>query len=251
MKLSFVIPAHNEEKLIGKCLNSIIKELNSRKSSDEVEIVVVNNASQDRTGEIAKSFPGVIVVDEPKKGIVEARRAGLSRATGELVANVDADTMLTPGWVDKVLEKFEKNPNLVAFSGPFILYDMSLWVRFWSRVFYILGYLTYLFNQLFLGVGMLQGGNFIFRKSAFEKIGGYNSKIIFYGEDSDVARRLSKEGEVIFSFDLPILASGRRMKKEGLFRSGIKYVVNYIWTIYFNKPSHEDYTAVRWEPDQE
>lgn len=251
MRLSFVIPAYNEEKLLGKCLDSILKDLKNKTVAGEVEIIVVNNASKDRTGEIASSFPGVIVVDEPTKGIVHARKAGLMRASGELIANIDADTIMTPGWIDKVLKKFEENPKMVAFSGPHIMYDVKWSVRYWSRVFYYAGYISYSFNQLFFGIGMLQGGNFIFRKSAFEKIGGYNTNIIFYGEDTDVARRLSKEGKVIFSFNLPIYASGRRMKKEGMIKAGVKYVVNYLSTIYLKKPLHQAYADIRLDDDQE
>ena len=118
MKLSFVIPAHNEEVNIGECLSSILRELEGKPYT--VEIIVVNNASTDNTGRIARRFPGVRVVDEPRKGLVIARQAGLTRATGDLVANVDADTRIPPGWIEKVLAEFEKDPKLVCLSGPFI-----------------------------------------------------------------------------------------------------------------------------------
>ena len=62
-KLAFVIPAYNEEALIGKCLESVVAEI--ARSGADAEIIVVNNASTDRTGEIARSFPTVRVVDEP------------------------------------------------------------------------------------------------------------------------------------------------------------------------------------------
>ena len=65
VKISFVIPAYNEEKFIGQCLESVIKEVDRR--SLRAEIIVVNNASTDRTKEIASSHKGVLVVDEPKK----------------------------------------------------------------------------------------------------------------------------------------------------------------------------------------
>ena len=102
MKLSFIVPAYNEEDLIGKCLESILKQAASRLG--DIEIIVVNNASTDKTREIALSFPGVIVVDEPQKGIVHARHAGFLASSGDLIANIDADTMLTPGWINKILK---------------------------------------------------------------------------------------------------------------------------------------------------
>ena len=60
----------------------------------------------------------------------------------------------------------------------------------------------------------MQGGNFVVRRDALQKIGGYDTNISFYGEDTDVARRLSKVGHVKFTFDLPALSSGRRLAKE-------------------------------------
>ena len=85
--LSIVIPAYNEEVLLGRCLDAVIAEV--ARSGRDVEIVVVNNASTDATGNIAARYP-VRVVDEPNRGIVQARNRGLTETTGELVANLDA-----------------------------------------------------------------------------------------------------------------------------------------------------------------
>ena len=72
--ISFVVPAYNEEKNLGWTLHAIIAEI--KRSGCVAEVIVVNNASTDRTAEIAACFPEVIVVDEPEKGLVQARRAG-------------------------------------------------------------------------------------------------------------------------------------------------------------------------------
>lgn len=235
MKLSVVIPAYNEEELIGDCLSSILHEIEGK--NYDLEIVVVNNASTDRTREIIASFPKVKLVDEPAKGLVKARRAGYLASKGELVANIDADTRITEGWFDKVLEEFSKNPKLVGLSGPFIYYDLSKGARAEVRLFYYLGFLTYLFNRYIFGVSsMLQGGNFVIKRVALEKIGGFNSEFDFWGEDTDLARRLVKAGQVKFTFDLPIYASGRRLEKEGIARTGWRYALNYFSTIFFKKP---------------
>jgi len=86
MTISVVIPAYNEEKCIGACLENVIKY-----APDNLkEIVVVNNASTDKTAEIASKFPKVRVVFEPDKGLTKARQAGLMAAEGDLVAYVDA-----------------------------------------------------------------------------------------------------------------------------------------------------------------
>lgn len=242
-KLSFVIPAYNEEKYLGDCLKSILLEIKDKKF--DVEIIVANNASTDRTREIALSFPGVKVVDEPHKGLTWARQAGYLASEGELIANIDADTLLPKGWLKNVFDEFSKNENLVALSGPHVYYDLTKIDRFFVRIFYYFGYLTYLINYYLLDKSaMLQGGNFIVKRSAMEKIGGYTLNFNFY-EDTDIASRIYKQGNVKFTFNLPIFASGRRLRKEGLIKSGWKYAINYFWVIFFKKPLNEGYRTIR------
>lgn len=251
MKLSFVIPAYNEEDLIGQCLDSILKQA-VRVGPNDIEIIVVNNVSTDRTREVVMSFPGVIVVDEPKKGLVNARQAGFLASSGDLIANVDADTMLTPGWIDKVLEEFSKNQNLVALSGPCIYYDLSKTHNFLVRVYYYVGYLSHIINHVVLRIGaMLQGGNFVIKRSALLKIGGFDTNIIFYGEDTDIARRIQKVGRVKFTFKLPMYTSGRRLKKEGILTMALRYPINYIWITIFKKPFTKTYFDVRLKDNGE
>src|SRR5580693_9748636 len=121
MRLSFVVPAYNEEAYLPACLESILSQIDPRTTNlpaGTCEIIVVNNASTDRTREVALRYPGVTVVDEPRKGLTFARQAGFAASTGELIANVDADSRLTPGWVDRVLTEFARDPKLVSLSGP-------------------------------------------------------------------------------------------------------------------------------------
>ena len=75
MKLSFVIPAYNEENYVGNCISSIQNEL--ERSSREAEIIVIDNASTDKTAEAAKKHKNVRVINEPIKGLVHARQRGL------------------------------------------------------------------------------------------------------------------------------------------------------------------------------
>ena len=244
MKLSFVIPAYNEEKFIGKCLDSIFKEIASKVY--DIEIIVVNNASTDRTKEVAQSFAGVKVVDEPHKGLSRARQSGFLASSGDLIANVDADTLLPTGWVEKVFNEFSRDPKLVALSGPFIYYDLSKGIKFWVRLFYFVGYLGYVFNHYILHVSaIVQGGNFILKRSALEQIGGFNVKFDFYGEDTDIAHRISKVGKVKFTFKLPMYTSGRRLRGEGVVTMAWRYLMNHLWTLIFRKPVTKNFIDVR------
>jgi glycosyltransferase involved in cell wall biosynthesis len=244
MRLSFVVPAYNEEAYLPACLESILAQ--TGEMGDAVEIVVVNNASTDRTREVALGYKGVRLVDEPRKGLTFARQAGFAASSGELIANVDSDSRLTPGWVAKVLAEFAAEPKLVALSGPFIYYDMSPSQRFSVQIFYLIAYLVYALNRYVLRAGsMVQGGNFVLRRTALEKIGGFDTSISFYGEDTDIARRMNQVGEAKFTFELKMFSSARRLKKEGTLRIALRYTINYFWTIFGKTPFTKEYTDIR------
>jgi cellulose synthase/poly-beta-1,6-N-acetylglucosamine synthase-like glycosyltransferase len=235
MKISFVIPAYNEAATIGRCLDSILREVEG--APCESEVIVVDNASTDATAAIAGGYPGVVVVSEPRKGITLARQAGLAGSSGDLIANVDADTLLPPGWVETACRAFAEDARLVCLSGPVIYYDAPCSVRFWTRLFYVGGCAASLITRLVLRAGgMVQGGHFICRRSALEQVGGFNAAIDFYGEDTDIAQRLHRVGRVTFTFRLPIYASGRRLAAEGLIATGARYALNYFWVILFGRP---------------
>jgi cellulose synthase/poly-beta-1,6-N-acetylglucosamine synthase-like glycosyltransferase len=242
--MSFVVPAYNEEALLPKTLEAIIEEV--RHTRCEAEIIVVNNASSDSTAIVAKSFDGVRVVDEPMKSLVRARRAGFLAASGLLIANIDADTVLPKGWLHQVLHEFEANPALVALSGPYVYNDISRVACLGVRVFYLIGYCFYILHRFGFGVGsMLQGGNFVVKREALARIGGYNDAFVFYGEDTDVACRLVAVGDVKFTFRLWAFSSGRRLAKEGLARMAVRYALNFAWVTVFRKPFTQSAKDIR------
>mgnify|MGYP001562406315 FL=1 len=248
MKLSFVIPAHNEEFTLGACLDSIMRELAAADHRYDVEVIVVNNASGDRTKAVALRYPGVRVVDEQHKGIVKARARGFAETTGELVANIDADTVLPRGWLTTVFSEFERRPDLVCLSGPLVYHDLPLSVQLIAKLFNVGAFLMHLLVR-FLHIGaQVQGGNFILRRDAWIRAGGFDTSIDFYGEDTDVARRISKQGTVKFTFRLPIYSSGRRLAHEGVLAIGWRYTINYFWVLLFGKPHTTASRDVRRSP---
>jgi len=261
MLLSFVVPAYNEEAYLGPCLESIIEQTQGLEHL--TEIIVVNNASTDGTRGVALSYnqkygnakygPRVQVVDEHRKGLPYARQAGFLASSGTLIANVDSDSRLTPGWVEKVLRTFREyeghNPPLVSFSGPLVYYDLTPRQSRLVNVFYMIAWLTYATNKYILRVGsMVQGGNFVLSRAALEAIGGYDVSITFYGEDTDIARRLHQVGKVLFTFDLKMLSSARRLKHEGMLTIAFRYGVNYFWTTFFKHPFTREHIDIR-EPE--
>ncbi len=243
MKISFVIPAYNEERIVAACIDSIKAE--AARTSADVEIVVVNNASTDGTRKAAEDA-GARVVDEPRKGLTRARQTGLEHTRGDLVANIDADVMLIPGWLDTVFSQFARDPELAALSGPHIYHDLSLFERFLVRLFYAAGLAIMVCQRAILGRGaMLQGGNFVVRRSALEKIGGFDTTIEFYGEDTDIALRLAEVGHVKWTFRLPAYASGRRLREEGVLKTGLRYAANFFSVSIAGKPLTTEHADIR------
>ncbi len=251
MKISFVVPAYNEQALLARSLTAIREEIgrNSLKLGEEAEIIVVNNASTDNTREVALAVEGVQVVDEPRKGLVQARWCGFSHSTGELVANIDADTIIPPGWLTEVLRQFNTKPKLVGLSGPYKYYGVPAKVNLVVAAYYRAAWLAYIVNQYLLNVGaMLQGGNFVVKREAMLKLGNPDLRFSFYGEDTDMANRLSKVGRVIFTFRLPAQSSGRRLVGEGVFTIGLRYTMNFFWATFRKKPFTQEWQDIREEP---
>lgn len=94
-EISIIIPAYNEEQNILKTLSSLSASITDKK----VEVIVVNNNSGDRTGQLAREA-GAVCIDETMQGITAARNAGLQKAKGDFILNADADTIYPPHWID-------------------------------------------------------------------------------------------------------------------------------------------------------
>jgi len=247
MKIDFVIPAYNEEALIGRCLDAIHAELG--RGDYAADVVVVNNASTDGTAEIVRRYPTVRLIDEPQKGLVKARQAGYVATTGEIIANIDADCAISEGWIDKVLREFKRDKRLVALSGPFHYEGISRVAHIVTMFYYTMGYGIYWLQSRVLRSGaMLQGGNFVVRRTAMEEIGGFDTSIEFYGEDTDVARRISRVGRVKWTFRLPAHSSARRLKAEGFLTTGMRYALNFLSTSFTGRIVTKTHTDIR--PDE-
>ena len=216
--ISFVIPAFNEESLLPQCLAAI-----QRECADWVnyEIIVVDNGSTDGTAGIALKY-GATVVTEPVKGITRARQKGLLAANYNIVAFIDADNEIPPGWAVCAVWSLHYHKAVVA-SGPLIYTELSLFKRLIITLFYTFG------GLLCRIAPMLQGGNFILRKDSMLQAGGFNTEIDFYGEDADTATRLSKIGKVRFDPGMWVYSSSRRFDEEGLLRVGTRYLMNFAW----------------------
>lgn len=241
MRLSVIIPAYNEEKFISACLEHVQADILRCNDAGPIEVLVIDNASTDRTAEITETFTGVRVVRETQKGLTRARQRALNETQGEILAFVDADTHMPPGWIKRVLTVFAANPNVVCVSGPYIYYDAPLLNRIFVRIYWtLLAIPTYWITRY-----MVVGGNFAAKKTALVEIGGFDTNIEFYGEDTNIARRLSAVGKVKFSMRLPMPTSSRRLHAEGLWSTALRYVANFLSEVVLKRPVTRSYRDIR------
>ncbi len=232
LKASVVIPAYNEEHVISPTLRAILAQ-----DYTNFEVIVVNNASSDRTHEVAASFPGVRIVDEPQKGLLSARERGRKEATGDIIVNIDADCLPDEGWLSRGLAFFN-DPKVVAVSGPYDYFDGGVIFRTISfltqqNIYWAVSKIVQL---PFVKQGaILIGGNNFIRAEALRQAGGYNTSIKFYGEDTDTAKRVAHYGHVVFSRKVIMKTSARRFNEEGKVKITVKYLYHFFKVLLFHR----------------
>ena len=123
MKVSIVIPAYNSEKTLEKCLKSIRDQ-----TYGNIEIIVVDKFSKDRTVEIIKRYGARIIYDEGER--TRAKNIGLEKAKGKYVLFVDSDMELSKEVVEECVELAEKDDKI----GGIIIPERSVGNGFWVKV---------------------------------------------------------------------------------------------------------------------
>ena len=175
--ISVIIPAHNEEKYIKRCIQSVKKA--AAQIPDEVEIIVVCNRCTDRTAEIA-GVNGARVVTNEDRCIAKVRNTGIAAAKGEIIVTIDADNRMTKGTLKEV-DELLKSGQYIGGGAPirFERYSFPLW-------------LNDMLCRVSFAITGLYSGIFWAKKETFEAIGGFVDKKAM--EDVATAKLLKKQG---------------------------------------------------------
>lgn len=231
LKISVVIPVYNEEKYIGACLDSLMKQ-----TVPADEIIVVNNNSTDNTAKIIKKYP-VRMLNEKRQGMTFARNKGFNEAQYEIIARTDADTILPPNWIKRIKKSFA-DESIVAISGPAEFYDLpefihnahwktkSTWVK-------LINTYNTIVKQI-LKHDCLYGPNCALRKSAWNEIKNsicLDDKQVH--EDLDLAIHVAPLGKVKFYRSMLVSTSVRRWKKPEAY---LEYLYRGLKSIQKHKP---------------
>ena len=180
VKISIVVPAFNEERLLGQSLAQMKSAAGVFvRQGWEVELIVCDNNSTDRTAEIARTA-GALVVFEPVNQIARARNRGAAAATGDWLIFVDADSHPGAGLFEEVAEQIQSGRCLAG--GTTVRMDEKYWVA---------EFFTRLWNYS-SRMGRWLAGSFIFVEAAtFRELGGFNNEL-FAAEELDLSRRLKQ-----------------------------------------------------------
>ena len=175
--ISFILPAKNEADYIDACLSEIEQQITY--TSLNCEIIVVDNNSSDETSAISNRHKCEVIKSYSIAPSI-VRNEGARKAKGRIFCFVDADCVLTAGWLDRINHAFE-DESIGAFGGPHVPPDNSNWlIRTW--------YPKDLKN-IEIDYGKLPGSNFSIRASIFKKLRGFDEKLIS-AEDEDLSRRV-------------------------------------------------------------
>lgn len=231
--VSVIIPAYNEEAYIEKTLEAL-----QRQDYANFEVIVINNASSDRTAEKVAAFIyrnnlhfQFRLVHERRQGTQWARECGRRVATGEIIAQLDADCLPPAGWITKGVTLLQAH-HLVAVAGPYDYFDSPFFIRAFTYASqcWFLSPLNKLLQRFRKG-GVMIGGNVFIRASALEKCGGYNTALHFYGDDADMAVKLSAVGAILFTPTTMVKSSSRRYSASGFFQVQSRYTRAFFQTL--------------------
>lgn len=179
--ISIIIPAKNEERYIGRCLARIESLLSSQPV--DYEVILVDNMSTDNTIEVASGFD-IQTLSCNKGSPSAARNMGAQSAEYEILAFIDGDCLITPGWLDRILDAFS-SADVGAYGGPALSPEDGNWIeRSWSPT---------AIKDFVRSHSALPGANFTIRQDIFVDLSGFDESLIT-AEDDDFSRRVVAAG---------------------------------------------------------
>ncbi len=227
--VSVVIPAYNEGRYIGPCLQSLVLQ----KTKHDFEVVLVDNNSTDMTRKVALSFKdklSIRIITEKRQGRGIARWRGFEEASGDFLFSSDADTILPSNWIEDFMEYF-KDEKIVAVTSLCNIDDPSWKNKTLFKLVHLIADTSY---RIATGHYCLYGFSYAIRKDIYIKAGKID-KTLNALDDVDLGTRVQKFGKIQLVRNMPVLTSNRRYK-NGVTRGLIDYAKPLI-QLAFDKKS--------------
>jgi glycosyltransferase involved in cell wall biosynthesis len=201
--ISFIIPAHNEEACLPATLDALLAAAD--KVERPYEVIVVNDASTDATGEVARRR-GVRVIDVGYRHIAATRNAGARAARSDILFFVDADTQVNEDAIAAGLTALEQG----AVGGG-CHFRYAGWIPWWARLLLPIG------NAAGRRLTMTGGACLFCRRSEFEAVGGFCERY-FAAEDAAFVTALKRRGRFVIPRPM-VLTSNRKLRTMSLWRA--------------------------------
>jgi glycosyltransferase involved in cell wall biosynthesis len=239
LKVSFIIPALNEEKRIAVLIYNI-KKLDENYN---YEIIVADGNSTDKTREIAEKMGAIIIRDnkDAPKTIANGRNTGASLASGEIFIFCDADTVMKDPkiFLTEIFSVF-KDPLIIGGVPRLSIFpDETNWK---DKIFHSL--FNYIVRFSFMTKTPICGGQCqIVRENSFREVNGYNVNIV-HEEDSDFFRRLRKIGKLHFFSKLMVYESPRRYRRFGYIILFLQGVYSLVYQQIFKKNVFKEWRRI-------
>ena len=228
--ISIIIPTLNEERY----LKSTMESIKGQQYNGHYEIIVADGQSRDRTLKIAKNYTKKLIIVK-KKGISAGRNAGAKKSKGDILLFLDADTKIDPNAL-KEFEKVFKDDKIVGVSVLLRPSRHSILNEVSYMIFNIISK-----SSVKLGKPLLAGVCVAYRKTAFERVCGFDEKLKS-GEDLDMSLRTSKLGKCLILDDIYVSTSTRRLDNWG----PVKFLYRYFKTYFTGKMcGNGEYEPVR------
>jgi glycosyltransferase involved in cell wall biosynthesis len=214
--VSVVIAARNEEKLIGFCLHAVAEQ----DFPFPYELIVVDNASFDRTAFIASQFP-CRLIREPEPNQLLAKHAGVSAARADIVVVLDADCVPGHNWLANIYQAMTSKHG-AQISAVTCCYRYKC-LPLWGFVYDLVGRvaLVGLYRLLLRTMPFVVGGNVAFRRACYLQNGGYPLAGGIAQTELGIAKRLNQCGRIHYLPSMAVYSSTRR------FQSGIAQFFKY------------------------
>jgi len=197
--LSFIVPAHNEELLIGRCLASLRATM--EKVAEPYEVIVVDDASTDSTHQIVQQM-GARTLRVDHRKISAVRNAGARAASGEVFFFVDADTQSNEHAVRAALAALH-----AGAAGGGCVPDLEGSIPLWGRIIH---FLACAMGRLI----RLVGGCFLFcTRDTYIAVGGF-SESLYAGEDIAFVQAITKVGRFVVPKPT-VVTSARKLRVAG------------------------------------
>jgi glycosyltransferase involved in cell wall biosynthesis len=194
--ISFIVPAYNEQALIGRTLEALTRA--ARNTGEPFEIVVADDASTDWTAAIAEAH-GARVVTVNLRQIAATRNAGALEATGDRLIFVDADTVVSNEVVSAAVDAMNRG---AAGGGSAVSFDGRL-PRYAQLTFPMM-------VRIFRATGFACGCFLFCTRRAFDAAGGFD-ETLFVSEEITMSRALKRQGRFVVLRE-SVTSSGRKLR---------------------------------------